>query len=768
MLTLRRILIGIGVVIALLVPIIGILSGWQEYTLQEKYSASYSVHCPVANTSHSFCIVRNGKIYYFSVEGWVLPPLEVVKNSIPEDKGLYIWLRVRTNLDLEFDADNNVEVLVGETYRNVLVGGGWGSEIRVGNDILLLPYRFLAQHEDIEALLNAKYVRLYFDVFGYYDVLPINGCIGEICFVSGDHGPGFYINYSRPPTMLKVLDIKGVCAGEETYFYNVTFMLSDGYLVLHFYFNEKTGKRLYADFPIHINGYIRNSSKLYLINEYSSLEVVPPLPRCAVDVWKEPEHEYVATIIPPGEFTLTFRSSGAVFPRPLLENMPVVIGTPWSGVEVAPQLKVVEVSAINAIPFRDEIMIASINVTLRNEGKIPIPLPQVSFPWDIYEYKGYKLLVGRLDELQLLFIYNSYYGNVNERQDTSGALIPAYILNPNETVTLPLTPIRPPPYEWYEDEIEDIIPKITVDDLIHEHVIEICAYSTNTCKEFIIPPLKPELDTVNTSKIYVEEGYVYGEIYLRVRNTWVSSILIDESWFQVYPDDRPLDAFYYDVQYYGDVERNSTVDVPLRFSFAEEMLVHVEKLRICIAASCIEIPLEELVYRLGDTATLENIAIEVLNATLVDAVGVRYQSQLYGEHTSYYIAPEGYRILIATVLIKNIGVESLFISSVDFDDSYIVAGKGIFDLAYLSELISYENITELKCIIIDENTLVTEMEITELRPGESTTMTLLFLVPKGIEIKYFVIEYWLKEVIYTLKNLNNNNNYSNYWSIIVS
>jgi len=135
---------------------------------------------PVRNTSTSFCIVKDGRPYYFSIEGWELPTREevesVMKMSGCHARGLNVWLKVRTNLPLEIDAGEDGYVLIGEQYKPVL-SAEQDLTIKRGRDVLLIAYNLPAWREDIEALLKAKSLRLYFDVDGYYDVLPTSGCI---------------------------------------------------------------------------------------------------------------------------------------------------------------------------------------------------------------------------------------------------------------------------------------------------------------------------------------------------------------------------------------------------------------------------------------------------------------------------------------------------------------------------------------------------------------------------------------------------------------
>lgn len=487
-----KIILGVMLVFAILM-VIGFIAEQSERamqtpgrTTQSQTQTPASNMCPVSNTSTSFCIVKDGKPYYFAIEGWELPTREEVENVIKMSgyhvEGLYIWLRVRTCLDLEFDADENAYVLVGELYKEVLFGDPWFPLIKRGKDVYLLPYWFSAWREDIEALLKAKTVRLYFDVDGYYDVLPTSGCIGEICFTTGAHGPGFYINYTPPPTKLKVLgDIKGRCIKEELCLYNVTFEHKYGYLFLPFGYDVSTGKKSYADFPIHINVYVVKNGKLIPIDEYFPSTVVPPLPSSAHDIWKEPKHEHLTTVIPPGNFTLVFRAHGAIYPTPLFNNTPIVIGTPWGVAKFEPKLEVLEIASINSITCGDKLVIKEIDVVLRNTGRIPIVIPQTYFPQDAPP--NYEMLKGRIDSTELIFTTQE----ANGRWDLGGGLALAVVVNPGETVTVSLTPITHG--ELLEDidlELEPL--ELPMEELNRSYTILVESIYTNTSSSIIIPP----------------------------------------------------------------------------------------------------------------------------------------------------------------------------------------------------------------------------------------------------------------------------------------
>jgi len=345
-----------------------------------------------------------------------------------------VWLKVRTNLELEIDADNNAYVLVGEQYKLVFGADPWLPPIKRGKDVLLIPYQFSTLREDIEALLKAKTVRLYFDVNGYHDILPASGCIRGICFTPGRLGSGFYVNFTPPPTILRVLDVEGKYINEELYLYNMTFELREGYLFLYFYYDEATGKKSKADFPVGISIYVEKDGELLPTDEYFTDIVVPPLSPNAFDVWKEPEHEYVATVIPPGVFTLVFKAYGAIYPEPLFNNTPVAIGTPWGVARFESKLEVVEIVNVNGTAYSDRVVIEEIDVMVRNTGKIPVVIPQAYSLHDLPS--NYAMLKGKMDLTDLIYVTQDANGRWN-----SGAISPAVIVNSGETITVSLTPI---------------------------------------------------------------------------------------------------------------------------------------------------------------------------------------------------------------------------------------------------------------------------------------------------------------------------------------
>ena len=694
--------------------------------------------CPVSNSSTSFCIVKEGKPYYFAIEGWELPSQEEIESmlraveAIRDSEGLHVWLKVRTNLELEIDTDNNAYVLVGEQYKLVFGVDPWLPPIKRGKDVLLIPYQFSTLREDIEALLKAKTVRLYFDVNGYHDVLPTSGCIGKICFTLGHHGLGFYVNFTPPPTILRVLDVEGRCINKELYLYNVTFELREGYLFLYFYYDEATGKKSKADFPVGISIYVKKDGGLLPTDDYFTNIVVPPLSPNAFDVWKEPEHEYIATVIPPGVFTLIFKAYGAIYPEPLFNNTPVAIGTPWGVARFESKLEVVEIVNVNGTAYSDRVVIEEIDVVLRNTGKIPVVIPQAYSLHDLPS--NYAMLKGKMDLMDSIYVTQ----DANGRWDR-GVISPAVIVDSGETTTVSLTPITSKGFGL----------ELSLEDLNRSRVIEIESIYTNTSCDITISPLTAGLDILNITKLHTEWGYVKSNIKLLISNTWILPISTD--WIKLYLDDEPLSTFHYFVPYEEIVPGKSmVVDVEIEFDLDElyEVLALHEYLRLGIGLSYLNLHLTEFTHRIGEKVVLGNLVLKINNISVVDVIGVQQYS--YWEKRMVidcYRAPEEYSILVAFIEVRNRGLRSIDIEYIDPDDSVVITKGGIFELAYLNELLHIKNVNP--AIVVEAKRLWENVKL-ELKPNESSEIVLLFLVPRGTEIRYIVIHYYDGDLFITV------------------
>jgi len=693
---------------------------------------------PVRNTSTSFCIVKDGKPYYFAIEGWELPTLGEVENTMKvrglRARGLYVWLKVRTNLPLEIDADENGYVLIGEQYKPILSAEP-DLTIKRDKDVLLIAYDFPPGREDIESLLKANSLRLYFDVDGYYDVLPTSGCINEICFTVGHHGPGFYINFTPPPTILKALDIEGRCVKKELCLYNVTFELKEGYLFLDFCYDEATGRKSQTLFPLHINVYVEKNGKLLPTNEYFLYTVVPPLPPSAYDIWKEPEHEYLTTVIPPGIFTLALEAHGAIYPMPLFKNTPIALGTPWGVAKFEPKLEVVEIVGINGTAYDDRVVIEEVNVMLRNSGRIPIVIPQAYTSYDVPP--NYMMLKGVIDSTKLIFISQE----ANNRWDLGRWLVWATVINPGETATVSLTPIT------LEELFEEIDPnleplELPLEVLNHSHMIAIESIYTNTTSSIIIPPLRAELSVLNITRMHTEWSFVESNIKLLISNTWVLPISTD--WIKLYPDNEPLSEYIHYFVPREEIAPNSsmTVDIEVLLDKYEldEVFALYEHLRLSFGLTHLDIPLADFVYELGEEVVLGDLAVRILSITTVDAIGVQRYSYLEDRTVvDYYKAPEGYSIFVAYIEVKNNGIKTILLDSVDIDNSVVITRRAVFELTRLSELVYTKN--AISDIIVDSEHLWENLDSLILRPGESCVITLLFLAPKDAEVLYIVFDY---------------------------
>ena len=729
---LMKIILGIMIAFVILM-IIGYIMGHSERTAQIRTSVSNL--CPVGNTSTSFCIVKEGKPYYFAIEGWELPSREEIESTITirSSAGLYVWLKVRTNLDLEIDADNVAYVRVGEQYKPVLHAEPWLQPIRRGKDTLLIPYRFPPSGKDIATLLKAIKVRLYFDVSGYYDFLPTNGCIEGILFTHGAHGPGFYVNFTPPPTLLKVLDVEGRCIDEDLCVYNVDFELRGGYLILVFSFNESTGRKSQADFPVHVNAYVEKHGKLLLTNEDLLFTAIPPLPPSVFDVWREPEHEYVATVIPPGTFTLVFKAYGAIYPEPLFSGMTVVIGTPWGGAKIEPKIEVVKIVNISATTYENKVLINEVNVVVKNTGKIPVVIPQACFSYDAPP--NYRMLKGKLDSTDLIYVTQG----VNGRWDRGGGSSPAIVVNPGETITVPLTPIAS----------EGFGLELSLEDLNRNHVIEIESIYTNTSCNITIPPLKAELSIHNVTKLRIEESNAKFDIHLLVSNNWIMPV--NTEWIKVRLDNETLDEFWLWLPY-EEIEPNKSMSVDIKMNLDDVLLYKIlmqhRYLRLCLGSSCLNIPLTDITYRLGKEASVGDLAIQVLNISMTKVIGVKWYNILKDKsEIDYYEAPKEYSILVVYIEVKNKGMKSMILDSVDVDDSVIIIGKGMFELTYLSELVHSENVSS--AVIVDEKHLWKNIGLTKLRPGESYVIALVFAVPENAKISYIIVEAFPYKVVFS-------------------
>jgi len=722
-----KIILGIMIACVTLITI-DFITDYLKRTAQMQTPVSNL--CPVGNSSTSFCIVKEGKPYYFAIEGWELPSQEEIESmlraveTIRDSEGLHVWLKVRTNLELEIDADNNAYVLVGEQYKLLFGADPWLPPIKRGKDVLLIPYQFSTLREDIEALLKAKTVRLYFDVNGYHEVLPTSGCIEKICFTLGRHGSGFYVNFTPPPTILRVLDVEGKRINKELYLYNVTFELREGYLFLYFYYDEATGKKSKADFPVDISLYVGKNGKLLPIDEYFTDIVIPPLPLNAFDVWKEPEHEYVATVIPPGVFTLVFKAYGAIYPEPLFNNTPVAIGTPWGVAKFEPRLEVVEIVNVNGTAYSDEVVIEEVNVVLRNTGKIPAVIPQVCFLYDLPS--NYVMLKGKMDSIDLVYVTR----DANGRWDRGGVCYLALVVNSGETATVSLTPITSKGFGI----------ELPLESLNHSHVIKIESIYTNASCNMTIPPLTVELSVLNVTKMHGRLDAANPSIKLLISNTWI--LPIDTNWIKLYLDSEALDTSYYSVPYEEVIPGKSMViDVRMDFDLDRlyEVLALHEYLRLGIGLSHLNLHLSEFAHGMGEEVVLGNLALKINKISMVDVIGVRQYSYWEGKTVvNCYKAPEGYSILVANIQVRNIGLKSIDIEYIGSDDGVAIVRRGIFELTYLEKLQRVENVKP--ATIVEANSLWENVEL-ELKPNESSEIVLLFLVPRSTEVRYIVIHY---------------------------
>jgi len=716
----------------MMVFIILIIVGFVGEQLEEERTRLIPARnlCPVGNTSTSFCIVKNGKPYYFAIEGWELPAQKEVVNMIKMGtplKGLYVWLKVRTNLPLEIDVDEKGYVLVGGEYKKVL-SADWGLTIRREGNITLIAYSFPgfpAQREDIEALLKAEKVRLYFNAFEYYDLLPASGCIGEACFTASHD---FYMNYTPPPIKLEVLDIEGRCVNEELCLYNITFELREGYLFLYFYYDEITGRKSYADFPIPINVYVEKNGKFLPTDGYFLTTVVPPLPPNAFDIWREPEHVYLTTAIPQGVFTLVFKGD-PIEPVAYINRTPIVIGTapfiigtPWGGTKVSPKLEVIEFIDMSFDAYSDGVAINEVRARLKNGGKIPLVV-------------HHRMLKGKLDSEEISYIPK--YG---------------ITINPGESKIVSLSPCVSEDSPYY-NIVTECKPFLPLEFLSSNHTLKIGSIYTDKLQTALIPPLKVGMSVDKILKIYKDElsGLVFGA-QLLVNNTWVAPIYAD--WIKVYVDENPLSDFYYEVSY-KDIKPNTSalIDVNVTLTSMEmdmlyDILVKHENLSMCLGISCVKMPLSSFMYGVGEEVVLGDTLLKLVNVSVVDVVGIRhYDSWEDRIVVDYYKAPEKYSILVAYVEVVNNGIRTKLLDSIDIDDSVVITRSGVFELAYLDDLTHVENASS--DIIINSGNLWVNIDL-ELRPNESYVIAFIFIVPRGAETTCIIVELLPHIAVFTI------------------
>lgn len=552
----------------------------QVHELIERATA----RCPVANSSTSFCVMRDGKPYYFAVIGWELPSVEDLRKSIPRDYPFfagdirveppYVWLRVKTNLELEIGASEKGYAGFGELFREVL-SLGMLEPIKSGDE-LLLPYTLPESYETMGLLKSARVLRLHFATETH--LLPSEGCIGGVCFA----GEGFYVNVSPPPVELKVLDLQGgYCRFEDRWhvpcLYNVTLQLEGGYLLLYFFYDEHTGAKSEAHFPVEISSYSERGGKTVFLGAPLST-VIPPLPSSATDVWEEPEHNYLATILPPGRFTLVFRTWDAFYPETLLSCRSATVGTPWGGVDLPPQpLEVLGVTGVGVRESDGGIAVEGVNVTLRNSGTIPVPIPEAM---EFYEIPpNYTLLRGFFDSTPLVLTALSGRGEYH------GGL--AFVINPGEVAVVPMELWRLPD--------RSLGVELPITALGSEHTLLIGTCSGNFTVE--IPPLKPKITLVNATlhRDATRDWEVDLDVVVNVTNTWLWRVRTE--WLRAYIGGRPLESLFYE-RPYEEIEPNASKVLRLSFTLTrdrlQEYLLNSESLSLCMGATCVSIPLCEL------------------------------------------------------------------------------------------------------------------------------------------------------------------------------
>ena len=679
--------------------------------------AGATPQCPVANTTHSFCFVKNGKAYYFAIEGWELPTINEIEpviasySSISYDfPGLYIWLKVKTNLK---DVSVSGYAPFGEILKEVL--GSSFLDVKRSEDEILIPCKISTKDDSLRVLLNAKMLKLEFGTNSERYGLPTEGCFNGVCFEFNK----FYLNYAPPPTALRVLGIKGRCLNSENCLYNITFELRNGYVLLDFYFDEKTGSKDFARFPVNIYAYVNKNGVLEVVDEYDwrSLEVIPPIPSTAVDVWKEPEHRYIVTIIPSGLYTLTFRTS-VIYPQPLLRGEKVFVGTRWGLTRLEPKLEVLKILNINTSTTYEGLTIDEVNVLLRNSGSIPIVIVR-------YVTEGYAMLQGILDSTNLVYIAQ-----------------PEVVINPGETVLVSLIP------KVDGNVFLDV--KIRAEDLDRAHRLEIRSIYANASSELLIPPLSPSMaiEVIEDRDLDYEYGSFRLSVRLSVTNNWV--VPVEPDWIRVYLDENPLQRFDYMVSHgviKPDEAGHIDVDIQMKLSRGFTDLYKIlqsKHFRICLGVACVEVPVK---YMLSETVDVGSLTIKIINVTVTKAIAIK--NDLFNA-TDYYEAPEGHQVLVVFVQVRNMGYETAYLSSIgSFSDSAVVTERGLYECVDTSRLkyvngIVYDNVVE-----ISVKHLWSDLRV-YLEPGESYTIALTFLVPENSNIQYLLLRVEFQTIVFSV------------------
>jgi len=299
----------------------------------EKEVREVEVVPTTTNGSYSFCFIRDGKQYYFEVLGWVKPNSTILKQYLSRmyergcfhsrTRGLLVFLRLRTNLNWKWLL-TEAECRVGELYKRCFQGSV-DCAVRVNNDTLLIPYNFEVKEfwESYkivkECYLNASAIRLYFRVYDFLGLKEGDSVkVGKITLTRERDEMGIYVEYPRPDFSVSIEGVKYLGYEGGYHLLNATLRLEGVGMVVEYSFDKFGRKaRLSEEFiPVYALTVETTSSKETWIagrfNETHYLVAVPTATGHVFavryffgggfeDVWKEPQHRYVASYASSGE-----------------------------------------------------------------------------------------------------------------------------------------------------------------------------------------------------------------------------------------------------------------------------------------------------------------------------------------------------------------------------------------------------------------------------------------------------------------------------------
>jgi len=335
----------------------------QEKLKEEKSNVGIMNSCPIINSTYSFCFLKDGKYYYFSILGWVDPNATIVEQYVKggidecflESECEYLlsrptlFLAIKSNLEWKWYGSNG-EVLVGELYKEAL-SGYIGSAIQINNDTFLVPYTFADFWESYSSVINyyipQNNIRLYFQG---YNFLGLNESqlvrVGEVVLTEDEYDDkvlDMYINYPSPKFNLSIIDVRYLERDDYGhYYFNATLLINNASIIAYYKFNE-TGQKYEIDtyyIPIYMLTNMTYSNRdIWVIRKINETHYLIALPVDVgfdgdnvefglgfKDVWLEPQHEYLASYVFSGEvFCLEIEVS-----QEDVTGNTLIFTTPWS------------------------------------------------------------------------------------------------------------------------------------------------------------------------------------------------------------------------------------------------------------------------------------------------------------------------------------------------------------------------------------------------------------------------------------------------------